>query len=133
MEGYCRCGCGTPTERFSRSDSAQGQVKGEYKRWIFGHFGKSPDHWTEVDCGYETPCWNWRHAGGVGYGTMSKNGRTVNAHRVYYEALIGPVPDGLELDHLCRNRRCVNPFHLEPVTRAENIRRGARHNKKLAA
>jgi len=46
------------------------------------------------------------------------------AHRVMFEWWIGPVPKGLELDHLCRNRRCINPLHLEPVTRAENVRRG---------
>jgi hypothetical protein len=46
------------------------------------------------------------------------------AHRVAYEALIGPIPDGLQLDHLCRNRACVNPLHTEPVTQIENIRRG---------
>lgn len=45
------------------------------------------------------------------------------AHRVAYEHLVGPVPDGLQLDHLCRNRRCVNPDHLEPVTAQENTRR----------
>lgn len=47
-------------------------------------------------------------------------------HRVVYEQLVGPIPDGLVLDHLCRVRNCVNPKHLEPVTGAENIRRGVR-------
>lgn len=55
------------------------------------------------------------------------NGRSVlrYAHRVSYEHLVGPVPDGMQLDHLCRNRTCVNPEHLEPVTAAENRRRAA--------
>lgn len=46
------------------------------------------------------------------------------AHRAVYEALVGPIPPELELDHLCRNPACVNPAHLEPVTRKENVRRG---------
>jgi hypothetical protein len=53
------------------------------------------------------------------------NGRAVRAHRYAYEQLVGPIPEGLVLDHLCRNRLCINPLHLEPVTIGENIRRGA--------
>ena len=48
------------------------------------------------------------------------------AHRFAYEMLVGPIPEGLDLDHLCRVRHCVNPNHLEPVTRSENLRRGIR-------
>lgn len=46
------------------------------------------------------------------------------AHRFSYEILVGPIPEGMELDHLCKNRRCVNPAHLEPVTHHENLIRG---------
>ena len=59
-----------------------------------------------------------------GYGAFWNGTRTLRAHRFAYELAIGPVPDGLELDHLCRIRNCVNPAHLEPVTREENRRRG---------
>lgn len=70
-------------------------------------------------------CWTW---GGwhspEGYGFMRSQGRDQPAHRVVYEFLREPIPDGLILDHLCRNRGCVNPWHLESVTTAVNIRRG---------
>lgn len=71
-------------------------------------------------------CWQW-NAGctSFGYGKFSVGRRTVLAHRYAYEAMFGPVPTGLQLDHLCRNPGCVNPDHLEPVTSAENVRRGA--------
>lgn len=59
-----------------------------------------------------------------GYGRTSVEGRQQLAHRSAYEALRGPIPEGLVIDHLCRVRHCFNPWHLEPVTGAENIRRG---------
>lgn len=71
------------------------------------------------------PCALWTAAvSSAGYG-MTWDGRTVvGAHVFAYEQTIGPVPEGLHLDHLCRVRRCVNPQHLEPVTPGENVRRG---------
>ena len=74
-----------------------------------------------------TGCWIWTAGtNGKGYGYIRKGGqgsRTVPAYRVMYETLVGPIPDGLCLDHLCRTPRCVNPAHLEPVTKGENTRR----------
>ncbi len=80
--------------------------------------------WSKVDK-REDGCWVWI-AGTfpTGYGRFFVGGVRRRAHRIAYEALVGPVPDGLELDHLCRVRNCVNPAHLEPVTHAENMRRG---------
>lgn len=68
--------------------------------------------------------------GRVGLGSRAEG--TAMAHRVMYEQMRGPVPAGLDLDHLCRVRACCNPFHLEPVTRLVNVRRGAGHGGVLA-
>lgn len=75
----------------------------------------------------DTECWLWaRNVIGnkCDYGKIFFDGRYHLAHRVVYEALVCPIPEGLDLDHLCRVPRCINPDHLEPVTRAENVRRG---------
>jgi hypothetical protein len=73
-------------------------------------------------------CWIWSGPAPRGYGIMNVGfGRRQErkAHVVFWEAINGPVPDGMELDHLCRNTLCVNPSHCEAVTHRENIRRGA--------
>lgn len=70
-------------------------------------------------------CWEWQAATfRGGYGCFYLDGRNLYAHRVSYEHFVGPIPVGLTLDHLCRNRSCVNPNHLEPVTQRENVLRG---------
>ena len=71
-------------------------------------------------------CWEWiagRTTAGYGTFAPGREKRTY-AHRFSYELLVGPIPEGLHIDHLCRNRGCVNPDHLEPVTNRENGRRG---------
>lgn len=79
-------------------------------------------------------CWHWRGAlSSQGYGVFYlSRGRYCLAHRFSYETFVGPIPLGLVLDHLCRDRACVNPEHVEPVTNAENIRRGARDRTEAA-
>lgn len=70
-------------------------------------------------------CWEWRGwTTGNGYGRFRVTGGRVLAHRYSYELLVGPIPVGMEIDHLCRNPSCVNPAHLEPVTHRENLLRG---------
>lgn len=84
--------------------------------------------WSKVDKGDGTGCWLWTSSQNqVGHGVFTERRggptKSSSAHRVAYEYLVGPIPAGLQLDHLCRNPPCVNPAHLEPVTPKENNRR----------
>ena len=82
--------------------------------------------WPKVkpaDDGSGCLIWTGCH-GGQGYGWLRVDGRAHPAHRLAYEHFIGPIPEGLTIDHLCRNRLCVNWQHLEAVTRGENVLRG---------
>jgi hypothetical protein len=96
-----------------------------------------PRFWAKVDKGDGTGCWLWTAAKvGNGYGAFfPRHGVQVYAHRIAYELLVGPIPKGLEIDHLCRVPLCVKaiadehgPTHLEVVTRQENQRRAALAN-----
>lgn len=85
--------------------------------------------WSYVDKDGANGCWVWTGAmcgapRGEGYGNINIGGRLVIAHRYAFEEIEGPIPNGLVLDHLCRNQRCVNPAHLEAVTQWENVHRG---------
>ena len=94
--------------------------------WAKVRLGPIPVHRPELG-----PCWEWtgaHHNKGYGYFTVGSrtegNRQQVYAHRFAYEALIAPIPDGLESDHLCRNHPCIRPTHIEPVTRTLNSQRG---------
>lgn len=82
--------------------------------------------WSKVNKDGPNGCWEWTAAlDGGGYGKLYVQGKYLVAHRLSYEWLVGPIPQGFTIDHLCRNERCVNPEHLEPVTHRENLRRGS--------
>lgn len=130
---YCQCGCGQLAPIAKKTRAHLGHHKGEPVRFLpghskRGHFGAyKTARWREEDRGLETPCWVWQLAQtGAGYGCEwdRERGRMVGAHILAYERENGPVPEGLELDHLCRVRLCVNPAHLQAITHAENVRRG---------
>ncbi len=93
---------------------------------------RTDPQYAEVDGPLATPCWQWQwFTSPKGYGKVWSDGGPRLAYVVYWKRINGPVPDGLELDHLCRNRGCVNPAHLEPVTHEVNGQRGA--NARLTA
>lgn len=79
---------------------------------------------ARIEVDPETDCWIYTgQTNNRGYGLIHWNGSKNAAHRLSYEVHVGPIPEGLELDHTCRRPACVNPAHLEPVTHAENMRR----------
>lgn len=122
-DGMCLCGCGEPTPIANKTDTAAFQLKGHPIRYVMGHSTRlSPAEYIEDDRGYETPCWIWqRSIDRNGYGRVGNT----KAHIQMYERFRGKVPSGLQLDHLCRQRSCCNPDHVELVTNQVNTQRGS--------
>jgi hypothetical protein len=121
--GLCQCGCGQKTKVAKYDNPVRGHVKGEYRRFIRGH----REFWTIPEFVIDdSGCWVWqRRKDDFGYAMRPKGGyRSERVHIQNYEEKYGPVPTGKELDHLCRNRACINPEHLEPVPHVVNVRRG---------
>lgn len=94
------------------------------KHWDCRKRPEAERFWEKVDASGD--CWEWTASkDGNGYGQFhTDDKRCRKAYRYAYETLVGPVPEGLVIDHLCRNHACVNPDHLQPVTYGENNRRG---------
>lgn len=128
-EPICRCGCGKKTAVLKYANRGRGYNAGDSRRYIKGHEHRMSPHGKDYIVG-ENGCWVWQLATNKsGYATTHVGGKTKDAHRVYYESLVGLVKKGLELDHLCRNRKCVNPQHMEQVTHAENMKRSPKVTK----
>lgn len=127
MTGLCQCGCGERTIVSPHTDRWHGWEKGVPRRFLPGHNGKLNANVPVVeDHGYVTPCAIWKGAvNHAGYPRAIRDGRSQRIHRWAWEQVHGPIPEGLELDHLCRQRACVRVDHLEPVTHQENMRRAA--------
>lgn len=128
--GLCECGCGERTTIPISNNLKHGHASGQPIRFIKGHHPRlqGPD-WSALDCGYARggPCWIWKKLLDVnGYGRITIHGKNRRATRSYYQHHIGSIAEGNHLDHLCRVRACVNPWHLEPVPPASNVRRGAK-------
>lgn len=139
--GFCKCGCGKKTNIVKTTVKCKGYFAGQPRPFIRGHsYSQSQEiketrYWSQVRFDV-SGCWIWTgNKDDKGYGRCwdvrpGAPSKQRKAHQISYNLLIGEVPDGMELDHLCRTRSCVNPYHLEPVTHAVNMTRGA--NTKLS-
>jgi hypothetical protein len=123
--GICMCGCGELAPIATQNCRARSILKGDAARYISGHHGRKS---SAPLCGYivdeSSGCWNWAlHLTKDGYGRTRVNSKNKLAHVREWELKNGAVPDGFQIDHLCKNKACVNPDHLEVVTSAVNCQR----------
>jgi len=117
--GYCHCGCGERTAIMQWDEPRLGYTKGAPRKFVAGHNRRCKLTYT---INPDTGCWVWDGSVNTsGYGQFRRNGKMTVAHRYFYEQLVGPVPDGLDLHHTCEIRNCVNPTHLVPLTTKEHL------------
>jgi hypothetical protein len=135
LDGLCQCGCGERTPIAPCTNRRTGMKKGFPLRFVNNHRKRrdTPINFGIVDMGYKTACWIYSGSlNDSGYAMMTFNKTySKRVHRVVYEMVHGSIPEGLGLDHLCRNRACIRPDHLEPTTSRENTRRGATTRLKV--
>lgn len=127
--GMCRCGCGNPAPIAKKTHKLFGHQQGKPVKFIAGHNARiqnrqSPTFevfMSRIEKVTESGCWLWTAGeNGAGYSWFNRQ----LGHRYSYNKFVGDIPDGLQLDHLCRVRCCVNPDHLEIVTPRTNVLRG---------
>lgn len=120
--GVCDCGCGQATRISTTTDSRRGAILGRPRRYLPGHNMKVglPPEYRKQDRGFPSLCWIWRARAPAGYGVVHRRGRVVYAHRDFYERFKGAIPTGWVVHHLCWNKACVNPDHLEAATVTAN-------------
>lgn len=124
----CACGCGQITP-VSRWNNKRADVKaGKHFAYCHGHGRRRTTtedrFWSKVAPAEADECWLWNgYRKPDGYGSFVLDSRPQQAHRVAWTLLRGDIPDGLHIDHLCLTPACVNPWHMELVTNAENARR----------
>ena len=123
LDCLCACGCGLLTKSMPFSHLNRGWIRGKKFKFVHGHNSKKQgERWSVLESG----CWEWKlNKNWKGYGSCTVGGINRMAHRVVFESFRGTIPIGFELDHICKNRGCVNPDHLRVVTKTENIRRSA--------